>query len=344
MNELQATAKQLVADHKGLLAADESVTSAGKRLGAIHIENTPETRRQYRNLFLTAPGIEQYLSGVIFHEETFGQAADDPSATSRAASRAGGTPFVKLLQQKGIVPGIKVDAGTSPLPNYPGELITEGLDGLGERLHAFYEQGARFAKWRAVISIGDGLPTDFCIAANCQAMARYAALCQENSIVPIVEPEVLIDGSHDLATSEAVTTKALQETFAQLQIHGVDLTGLILKSSMVISGSECSTQATPEQIAEATLRCFKRTVPVEVPGIVFLSGGQSSMQATKNLNAIGKATSGPWKITFSFARALQSDALHVWKGNPANVAAAQAVFLKELQADVAANRGEYAGE
>jgi fructose-bisphosphate aldolase, class I len=332
MQELQATAKQLLANHKGLLAADESVTSAGKRLGTIHVENTPETRRQYRNLFLTTPGIEQYLSGVIFHEETFGQAMDD------------GTPFIKLLQQKGIVPGIKVDAGAHPLPNYPGELITEGLDGLGDRLHAFYQQGARFAKWRAVIGIGDGLPTDFCIAANAQVMARYAALCQENQIVPIVEPEVLIDGRHDVATSEAVTTQTLREVFTQLQIHGVDLAGVILKSSMVISGSECPAQATPEQIAEATLRCFTSTVLAEVPGIVFLSGGQAPKQATVNLNAIGKATKGPWKLSFSYARALQGPALAMWKGKPENVPAAQAVFIKRLKANVAANQGKYLGE
>ncbi|MEK7518458.1 MAG: class I fructose-bisphosphate aldolase [Patescibacteria group bacterium] len=332
MSEIHDIAAQLLADHKGLLAADESVTSAGKRLGAIHVENTPESRRQYRNLFLTTPGVEQYLSGVIFHEETLGQAADD------------GTPFVKLLQQKGIIPGIKVDGGTQPLPNYPGELITEGLDGLGERLHAFYQQGARFAKWRAVISIGDGLPTDFCIAANAQAMARYAALCQENNIVPIVEPEVLIDGSHDLATSEVVTTKTLKEVFTQLQIHGVDLSGVILKSSMVISGNACPTQATPDDISAATLRCFKNTVPAEVPGIVFLSGGQSAVQATQNLNAIGKAAHGPWKITFSYARALQGPPLQIWKGKPENVAAAQAEFIKRLAANVAANSGEYAGE
>jgi len=328
MTELQKTAKQLFADHKGLLAADESVTSAGKRLAAVHIENTPETRRQYRNLFLTAPGVEQYLSGVIFHDETLGQATDD------------GTSFIKLLQQNGIVPGIKVDAGAHPLPNYPGELITEGLDGLGERLNAYYKQGARFAKWRAVISIGDGLPSDFCIAANAQVMARYAALCQENNIVPIVEPEVLIDGDHDLATSETVTTKTLKEVFVQLQAHSADLTGLILKSSMVISGSECATQATPEEIAEATIRCFTNSVPAEVPGIVFLSGGQNAEQATANLRAISKANKGPWKISFSYARALQGPALEIWKGKAENVPAAQTEFIKRLQANVAANKGE----
>ena len=328
MSEIHVTAQKLLADHKGLLAADESVNTAGKRLGSIHLENTPEHRRQYHGLFFTTPGIEQYMSGVILPDEAMHQATDD------------GTSFVKLLQQKGIVPGIKVDAGTQPLPNYPGELITEGLDGLGERLHAYYQRGARFAKWRAVITIGDGMPTDFCITANAQVMARYAALCQEHSIVPIVEPEVLIDGTHDLATSEAVTTKTLQEVFAQLQAQSVDLAGLILKSSMVISGNQCPEQATPEQVADATLRCFTASVPAEVPGIVFLSGGQSALQATKNLNAIGKATKGPWVVTFSFARALQGPPLEIWKGQPENVAAAQAEFIKRLAANVAANQGK----
>jgi fructose-bisphosphate aldolase, class I len=329
---LQEIASQLLADHKGLLAADESEKSAGKRLAAVGVENSAENRRLYRELFFTAHGIEKGISGIILHDETMGQSASD------------GTPFVKLLQSRGIVPGIKVDAGAHPLPNYPGELVTEGLDGLGERLHAYYEQGARFAKWRAVISIGDGLPTDFCISANAQAMARYAALCQEAGIVPVVEPEVLIDGSHDLAKSEEVTTKTLQAVFQQLQAHSVDLSGVILKSSMVISGSECPQQATPADIAEATVRCFKNSVPAEVPGIVFLSGGQTAVQATQNLNAIAKVSKGPWKITFSYARALQGPPLQIWKGKQENVAAAQAAFIKRLSSNVAANSGEYAGE
>lgn len=329
---LQVIAAQLLADYKGLLAADESVKSAGKRLGAIHVENTPEMRRQYRNLFLTTPGAERYLSGVIFHDETMCQAADD------------GTPFVKLLQKKGIIPGIKVDAGAHPMVDSPEEKVTAGLDGLDKRLADYYTRGARFAKWRAVITIGQSIPTDRCLIENAKALAEYAMLCQKNGIVPVVEPEVLIDGEHDLAKSKAVTMKTLQILFQELIARGVDLTGLILKSSMVISGNECSTQATPTQIAEATLRCFKNSVPAEVPGIVFLSGGQSPVQATENLNAIAKATKGPWTISFSYARALQGPSLKIWKGKPENVPAAQAEFIKRLQANVAANQGKYTGE
>ncbi len=332
MPNLNDVAKKLLANHKGLLAADESTKTAGKRLSAIGLENTPEHRRQYRNLFFTTAGIEQGISGVILHHETLDQAADD------------GTPFTQLLQQKGIVPGIKVDGGAHPLANFPGEKITEGLDGLRERMADYAARGIGFAKWRAVIAIGDGLPTDFCVFSNAHALARYAAICQEAGIVPVVEPEVLIDGSHDLATSEGVTTKTLQEVFQQLQAHSVDLSGVVLKSSMVISGSECPTQATPDDIAEATLRCFAKTVPAEVPGIVFLSGGQAAVQATQNLNAIGKATKGPWSISFSYARALQGPPLEVWKGKAENVPAAQAEFMKRLQANVAANQGTYAGE
>lgn len=332
MPNLNAIAKQLLADSKGFLAADESTKTAGKRLATIGLENTPETRRQYRNLFFTTPKIEEGISGVILHHETMDQAADD------------GTPFVKLLQQKGIAPGIKVDEGAHPLANFPGEKVTEGLDGLHDRMVDYAKRGAVFAKWRAVISIGDGTPSDFCIFANAHALARYAAICQEAGVVPVVEPEVLIDGNHDLAKSEEVTTKTLQAVFQQLQAHSVDLSGVILKSSMVISGSECPTQATPEQVAEATLRCFTNAVPAEVPGIVFLSGGQTAVQATQNLHAIGKATKGPWAISFSYARALQGPPLEIWKGKPENVLAAQAEFIKRLTANVTANSGEYTGE
>lgn len=332
MPNLNTIAKKLLADHRGFLAADESTKTAGKRLATIGLENTPETRRQYRNLFFTAPKIEEGISGVILHHETMEQSADD------------GTPFVRLLQQKGIAPGIKVDEGAHLLVNFPGEKVTEGLDGLRDRMADYAKRGAVFAKWRAVIAIGDGIPTDFSIFANAHALARYAAICQEAGIVPVVEPEVLIDGKHDLAKSEEVTTKTLQAVFQQLQAHSVDLSGVILKSSMVISGSECPTQATPEQIAVATLRCFTKAVPAEVPGIVFLSGGQTAVQATLNLNAIGKATKGPWPISFSYARALQGPTLAVWKGKPENTPAAQAEFIKRLTANVAANQGKYAGE
>lgn len=329
MSELHNIAKQLVADHKGLLAADESLKTAGKRLATIGLEATEENRRQYRNIFFTAEGIEKGISGVILFEETMDQKADD------------GTPFVELLQNKGIVPGIKVDNGAKDLALYPGEKVTEGLDTLRERLEEFYKKGARFAKWRAVIKIDHDIPTDFCIHANAHALARYAALCQEQKIVPVVEPEVLINGKHDIAKNEEVTTKVLKETFAQLQAHAVDLQGLILKSSMVISGDDAEKQATPEEIAEATIRCFKNSVPEDVPGIVFLSGGQSAAQATENLNAIHKVNKGPWTISFSYARALQGPSLEIWKGKQENIQAAQAEFIKRLQANVAANKGAY---
>ncbi|MFA5030459.1 MAG: class I fructose-bisphosphate aldolase [Patescibacteria group bacterium] len=332
MSTLEQTAKQLVADHKGLLAADESIETAGRRLASIGLESTEETRRQYRNIFFTAPGVEEGLSGVIMFEETMKQSADD------------GTPFVEILQQKGIIPGIKVDAGTKDLEGFPGEKITEGLDTLPDRLKGFFEAGARFAKWRSVITIGDGIPTDFCIEANARIMARYAALAQEAGIVPIVEPEVLINGDHNLATSEAVTTRVLRATFEQLHAHHVDVTGIILKSSMAISGNACVIQATPEEIAEATIRMFETTVPHEVPGIVFLSGGQGAVQATVNLNAINKASRGSWKISFSYARALQGPSLEIWKGKPENVPAAQKEFLKRLRANVKANAGTYSSE
>ena len=329
---LQTIVKQLLADHKGLLAADESPKTAAKRFAPIQVENTPERRRQFRNLYLAAPGVEQYMSGVILHDETMGQAAND------------GTPFVKLLQQKGIVPGIKVDAGTEPMADSPSEKISKGLDGLDLRLQDYYTRGARFAKWRAVITIGQGIPTDHCLVENAKVLAEYAVLCQKNGIVPIVEPEVLIDGDHDLAKSKAVTTKTLQVVFQELLARDVDLTGLILKSSMVISGSTCPVQATPAQIADATIRCFKNSVPPEVPGIVFLSGGQTPVQATVNLNAIAKANQGPWTLTFSYARALQEPSLEIWQGKAENIPAAQATFVKRLQLNVAANQGKYGGE
>lgn len=333
MSELHSRAEKIVADHKGLLAADESVKTATKRLDSIGIESTEETRRQYRNIFLSANGIEEGISGVILFEETMDQKADD------------GTPFVELLQKKGIIPGIKVDKGAKDLALFPGEKVAEGLDKLRERLVAFYSLGARFAKWRAVITISDGIPTDFCIHANAHALARYAALCQEESIVPVVEPEVLINGNHTIEKSEEVTTKVLEEVFAQLKAHKVDLKGLILKSSMVLAGDEAEKQSTPDEVAEATLRCFKNSVPDEVPGIVFLSGGQTAVQATENLNAVNKlAKDVPWKISFSYARALQGPSLEIWKGKPENFEAAQKEFIKRMRANNAANKGEYSSD
>lgn len=327
MSEIHETVKQLLANHKGLLAADESVATAEKRLATIHISNSPEHRRQYHALFFTTPGIEEYMSGVILPDEAMHQAADD------------GTAFVTLLQQKGIIPGIKVDAGAHAMDTSPEEKMTAGLKGLDVRLAGYYARGARFAKWRAVITIGEHIPTDMCLTENAKALAEYAFLCQKNNIVPVVEPEVLIDGDHDLERSETVTTKTLRILFDALTSRGVDLTGVILKSSMVISGSDCPMQALPEEIAEATIRCFNAAVPKEIPGIVFLSGGQTAIQATVNLNAIAKMNPGPWTISFSYARALQGPSLELWKGRPENILEAQAEFLARLQANVLANQG-----
>ncbi len=331
MNEsLHNIAKHMVADHKGLLAADESTPSATKRLDSIGLESTEETRRQYRNLFLTTPELGEYISGVILYEETLTQKADD------------GTPFLEVLKNHGVIPGIKVDKGAHDLAGFPGEKVTDGLDKLRDRFAEYYAMGCRFAKWRAVIKIdGAELPTEQCLSANAHALTRYAALAQEAGIVPVVEPEVLIEGPHDIKRSEAVTTTTLQIMFDELKKYKVDLKGLILKSSMVISGNECPEQATPEEIGEATIRCFKDAVPKEVPGIVFLSGGQTAVQATENLNAVNKLNDGPWTISFSFARALQGDPLQVWHGKAENLAAAQAEFMKRMKANHAANQGAY---
>ncbi len=331
MNEsLQNIAKQLMADHKGFLAADESVSTATKRLAEINLESTEETRRQYRNLFLTTADLGQYISGVILFEETLTQSADD------------GTPFMELLRQHQVIPIIKVDKGAHDMALFPGEKVTDGLDKLRDRFAEFYKKGCRAAKWRAVIKIEDNtVPSEPCLHANAHALARYAALAQEAGIVPIVEPEVLIDGPHDIARSEAVTTATLQIMFDELKRYRVDPTATILKSSMVISGNECTSQATPDEIAAATLRCFKKTVPAELPGIVFLSGGQSATQATENLNAIARQSMGPWPLSFSYARALQGTPLQIWNGKPENLAAAQAEFSKRMRLNHAAAKGAY---
>ncbi len=336
-SSLAAIAQQMVADHKGLLAADESVKTATKRLDSIGLESTEETRRQYRNLFLTTAELGKYISGVILFEETLSQKADD------------GTPFLELLERQGVLPGIKVDKGAHDLANFPGEKVTEGLDKLRDRFTQYAQLGCKFAKWRAVITIeGAQLPTQQCIYANAHALARYAALAQEAGLVPVVEPEVLINGPHDLQRSEAVTTTTLEITFEELKRFHVDLHGVILKSSMVISGNECPTQATPDEVAEATLRCFRESVPADVPGIVFLSGGQTAVQATENLNAVNKLKAkegnAPWTISFSYARALQGPPLEVWHGKPENVEAGQAEFTKRMKANHAANQGTYTPE
>jgi fructose-bisphosphate aldolase class I len=328
--DLVETAHSLVAEGKGLLAADETVPTVTKRLAAHAIESTPDSRRNYREMFFATPGAEAFISGVILQDETI-----------RQNSRKG-TPLVSVLAQRGIVPGIKVDNGARPLAGAPGERITEGLDGLRERLHAYRELGARFAKWRAVIAIGDGRPSAACVQANAQALARYAALCQEAEIVPIVEPEVLMDGTHTLERCEDVTEYVLQAVFAALFDQRVSLEGILLKPNMVVAGAECPRQASVEEVATATLRTLRRHVPPAVPGIVFLSGGQSPLLATMHLDAINRLVgSKPWALSFSYGRALQDEALEAWLGRDTNVVAGQRAFYHRAQCDSAAARGRY---
>jgi fructose-bisphosphate aldolase, class I len=328
---LNETARAIVADHKGILAADESTGTIKKRFDSIGVESTEESRRFYRQLLFTAPGMEDSIGGVILYDETIRQSADD------------GAPFADLLSSKGVVPGIKVDTGAQDLAGSPGEKVTEGLDGLRARLEEYRSLGARFAKWRAVITIGEGIPTDACIVANAHALARYASLCQEASIVPIVEPEVLMDADNTLEVCWEVTTRTLHETFAALYDFGVDLQGTLLKPNMVIAGKGSPEQASSDRIAQATVDCFKGVVPAAVPGIVFLSGGQSEVQATENLNAINRI-GGPWPLSFSYGRALQQSALQAWGGESANAEAAQAVFVQRARMNALAVAGEWNAE
>jgi fructose-bisphosphate aldolase class I len=330
-HELHETARAIVADNKGILAADESTGTIKKRFDSIGVESTEEGRRFYRQLLFTAPGMEEYIGGVILYDETIRQATDD------------GTPFAELLESKGAIPGIKVDTGAHDMALWPGEKVTEGLDGLRGRLEEYRELGARFAKWRAVITIGDGIPTDACIAANAHALARYAALCQEAGIVPIVEPEVLMDADNSLETCQEVTTRTLHATFEQLYELAVDLQGALLKPNMVIPGKGCSDQASPARIAEATVATFRGVVPAAVPGIVFLSGGQSEVQATENLNAINQI-GGPWALSFSYGRALQASALSEWGGDASNAEAAQAAFVHRARMNALAAAGKWNAE
>ncbi len=330
--EIRTTALSMVAPKRGLLAADESTGTIKKRFDAISVESTEENRRAYRDLLFTTDGSEEFISGVILFDETIRQSSVD------------GTPFPKLLASKEILPGIKVDKGAKDLAGFPGEKVTEGLDGLRERLAEYYELGAKFAKWRAVIDIADGIPTDYCIRANAHALARYAKLCQEASIAPIVEPEVLMDGDHDLEHCYEVTHRTLAIVFAELAEHRVDLPGMILKPNMVISGKKCPEQATAEEIAEATVSCFRETVPAAVPGIMFLSGGQSEEEATRNLNAINQRGVQPWAFSFSYGRALQQSALQAWKGDAGNVPAAQKAYFHRAKCNGAACEGTYSAE
>lgn len=301
--ELAATAHAMVTKNRGILAADESTSTITKRFATIKLESTEENRRAYREMLFTTPGAGDFISGVILYDETIRQKTKD------------GVPFPAYLSKHGMIPGIKVDTGAKPLAGFAGETITEGLDGLRERLADYYKLGARFAKWRAVIDIGAGIPTRYAIEANAQALARYAALCQEASIVPIVEPEVLMDGDHPIERCEEVTDVVLQTVFAQLFAAHIDLEGIVLKPNMVIAGKKSAKKSSPEQVAEATVRTLKRHVPSAVPGIAFLSGGQSPAEATLHLSLMNAAGPLPWALTFSYGRALQDNALSAWGGS-----------------------------
>jgi fructose-bisphosphate aldolase class I len=327
--ELESVAQAMVAKGKGILAADESMGTIKRRFDSIKIESNENNRRAYREMLFTTKGVEEAISGVILFDETIRTAASD------------GTPFAQVLSKKGIIPGIKVDKGPVDIPGFPGEVVTEGLDGLRGRLKEYKELGAKFAKWRAVISIGDGIPTYTCLQANADALARYAGLCQEAGIVPIVEPEVLLDGNHTVERAEDVTEHTLKVTFTALYLHRVHLEGMILKPSMVVSGKDNPRQAGVEEVAERTLRCLKRSVPAAVPGIAFLSGGQSAVSATEHLNAMNAIGSHPWQVSFSYARALQDPALKAWKGEAANVAEAQKIFYHRAKMNSAARSGSY---
>jgi fructose-bisphosphate aldolase class I len=328
---LMHTAQALVADDKGLLAMDESNPTCHKRFAKLGIPQTEEERRAYRELIVTAPGLGESISGAILYDETIRQKKKD------------GTPFLKVLAEAGIIPGIKVDAGAKNLAGHPGEKITEGLDGLRDRLAEYFQMGARFAKWRAVIVIGDGLPSRSGLEANAHALARYAALCQEAGIVPVVEPEVLMDGEHTLEQCFKVTEETLRNVFIQLNCQRVLLEGIILKPNMVLPGLTCPQQASVDEVANATVKCLFRTVPAAVPGVAFLSGGQSAELASARLNAMNFRFKSqlPWALAFSFARAIQQPALEIWRGEEANVPAAQKALVHRANCNRAARRGEY---
>lgn len=329
---LAQTAQALVAPAKGILAADESSGTIKRRFDSIGVENTEENRRNYREMLFSADGAENYVSGVILYDETIRQKGAD------------GTPLVDLLRSKGVIPGIKVDAGAMPLAGSPGELVTEGLDGLRPRLEEYYGLGARFAKWRAVITIGDGIPSDKCVAANAHALARYASLSQEAGLVPIVEPEVLIDGAHDIETDQRVTERTLREVYAALALFGVALEGTLLKPNMVTSGSTAPDRAPAAQVAVRTVDVFLHAVPAAVPGIVFLSGGQPDDEATLNMHEIarrGAEVNAPWELSYSFGRGLQALPLNTWLGDAANVPAAQRAYLHRCKLASAARQGAY---
>jgi fructose-bisphosphate aldolase, class I len=330
LQELEKTATELVAPGKGILAADESFGTIGKRFEAVGIASSEESRRAYREMLFTTSGIGEYLSGVILFEETLKQEASD------------GRSLAKVLEDQGIIPGIKVDKSTVNMPLSPNEKFTQGLDGLHDRLAEYRELGARFTKWRAVITIGDGIPTESCVEANAEALALYAAFAQEHDLVPIIEPEVLIDGDHSIDRCYEVTEWTLHETFDEIREHSVELSGLLLKPNMVISGKNASEQAGVEEVSRYTVECLLRTVPPAVPGIVFLSGGQTDLQATQHLNAMNSLYQGlPWELSFSYARALQGQPMEIWGGSTDKVEAAQKAFYHRAKMNSAARGGRY---
>jgi len=333
MNDIQDIAQAMVAKGKGILAADESTPTCTKRFESINVESTEENRNAYRGMLFTADGIENHISGVILFDETI-----------RQSTINGSIPFPEHLSTLGIIPGIKVDKGAKQLANSDDEKITEGLDGLRDRLKEYYELGARFTKWRAVITIGEDIPTAYCISANAHALARYAALCQEQGLVPIVEPEILMNGDHTIEESYQLTTETLYTVFYELASQGVELEGMVLKPNMVLSGYDCSEQASVKEVAEMTVDCFFNTVPAAVPGIAFLSGGQSDELATAHLNAMNQIDGTPWNLTFSYGRALQAPALKAWSGRAENIPTAQEALMKRAIFNGLATKGEYSSD
>lgn len=329
LTSLNSIAQSMVAANKGILAADESTPTIGKRFAMIDTESTESSRQAYRNMLFTSPNVSEYISGVILFDETIRQSTND------------GTPFAEHLTSLGIVPGIKVDKGIKGIPFCDGESVTEGLDGLSERLDEYYELGARFAKWRAVINISNDSPSKNCIRLNAHALARYAALCQQAKIVPIVEPEVLMDGTHDIDRCYDVTSEVLQEVFIELKNQNVALNGIVLKPNMVISGMDAANRADIPTVASATVKCLSENVPGEVPGIAFLSGGQTSEEATAHLSSMNELGPHPWQLTFSYGRALQAEPLKVWSGEADNIPAAQESFIKRSRLNSLARTGNY---
>ena len=329
VNDLNSVALAMVANGKGILAADESSPTIKKRFDSINAESTEENRRRYREMLFTTEGAADYIGGVILFDETIRQSTSD------------GVGFSQYLSDLGMIPGIKVDKGAKALAGFPGETVTEGLDGLRDRLAEYRDLGAKFAKWRAVINIGDGIPSEYGLSANAHALARYSALCQEAGIVPIVEPEVLMDGDHSIERCEDVTAAALDVVFAELKAHRVALEGIVLKPNMVISGSDASNRAAPQEVADATMRCLKAHVPAEVPGIAFLSGGQSAEEATEHLGLMNQMGDLPWELSFSYGRALQAPALAAWQGDEANYAAGQHALFKRAKLNSLAHLGKY---